>query len=40
MLNEEMQSWIFLYLKEKNEHIQTKKTLETCEKIMRLKEED
>ena len=40
MLNEEMHSWIFLYLKEKNEHIQTKKTLETCEKIMRLKEED
>ena len=39
MLNEEMQSWIYLYLKEKNEHIQTKKTLETCENIIRLKEE-
>ena len=40
MLNEEMQSWIFLYLKEKNEHIQTKKTLESCENIMRLQEQD
>ena len=39
MLNEEMQSWIYLYLKEKKEHIQTKKTLETCENIIRLKEE-
>ncbi len=40
MLNEEMQSWIYLYLKEKNEHIQTKKTLESCENIMRLQEQD
>ena len=33
------QSWIYLYLKETNEHIQ-KKTLESFEKIIRLQEQE
>ncbi len=39
MLYEEMNSWIFMYIEEKKEHIKTKKTLETLENIMRIKEE-
>ena len=39
MLYEEMNSWIYMYIEEKKEHIKTKKTLETLENIMRIKEE-